>query len=235
LSASGQADPPPGVRRRAAIELSALAALTTLYLAVWPQRSPGVDPGMALAALVAVGLTAPDTKARFWGVPQSSARERARRAWVATAWLTLPGLLGFGLLGAWDAYSAQQHWGDVARRLCRTRVAVATVLYIPWALVQQILFQFYLLGRLRALWPSVAPLGLAVLNGLLFGAVHLPDWDQALLAASGGTVWSYVYCRYRSLLPIALSHALLGAAYFYWVRDHDLLRAIRWSETPAGP
>jgi hypothetical protein len=29
--------------------------------------------------------------------------------------------------------------------------------------------------------------------------------------------------RDRQLLPIALSHAVLGTTYFYWVRDQDLI------------
>jgi hypothetical protein len=39
-----------------------------------------------------------------------------------------------------------------------------------------------------------------------------------------GVVWSSFYLRDRFLPPIALSHAVLGTTYFYWVRGQDLLR-----------
>jgi hypothetical protein len=41
-----------------------------------------------------------------------------------------------------------------------------------------------------------------------------------------GTVWSLIYYRWRALLPLAASHALLGTALHYWVFGNDLLE--RW-------
>lgn len=62
------------------------------------------------------------------------------------------------------------------------------------------------------------------MNGLAYGAVHVPEWDVALVTVAGGVVWSHAFQRDRSVLPIALSHALLGSAYFYWVRHSDAVR-----------
>jgi len=39
-----------------------------------------------------------------------------------------------------------------------------------------------------------------------------------------GSAWSWYYLRDRSLLPIAFSHAVLGATSFYWVRGQDLVQ-----------
>ena len=62
---------------------------------------------------------------------------------------------------------------------------------------------------------------MSLVNGLLLGAAHLPDWDLVLVTI---VAWSWYYFRDRSLLPIAGSHAVLGPAYFYWVRGQDLIR-----------
>jgi membrane protease YdiL (CAAX protease family) len=80
--------------------------------------------------------------------------------------------------------------------------------------------------RLRVLLPSLPPLGLAAVNGLVFGAVHLPSWELAVATAVAGTVWSQAYQRDRVLLPIAFSHALLGTAYFAWVLHSGFVGAI---------
>jgi membrane protease YdiL (CAAX protease family) len=64
------------------------------------------------------------------------------------------------------------------------------------------------------------------MNGILFGAVHLPAWDVALVAMVGGAVWSSSYDRHRSLPPLALSHGILGATYFSWVRDGAFVIAL---------
>jgi hypothetical protein len=43
------------------------------------------------------------------------------------------------------------------------------------------------------------------------------------LTLLAGAVWAALYYRYRRLLPLAVSHALLGATLHYWVLGHDLL------------
>jgi membrane protease YdiL (CAAX protease family) len=65
-----------------------------------------------------------------------------------------------------------------------------------------------------------------VLTGLGYGAVHLPDWEVALLAGAAGILWSFAYQRDRVLLPIACSHAILGATYFSWVRGGGISLAL---------
>jgi len=102
----------------------------------------------------------------------------------------------------------------------------ALVFFTPCAALQQMLFQFYLLGRLRVLIPASPPLTLAAMNGVLFGAVHLPDVELTVLTSVGGAVWSWYYLRDRCLAPIAVSHAVLGTTYYYWIRGDDLL--LRW-------
>ena len=43
--------------------------------------------------------------------------------------------------------------------------------------------------------------------------MHLPDvWTAAVTFASG-MAWSFIYYRYRLLLPLAFSHAALGSAF----------------------
>jgi hypothetical protein len=39
----------------------------------------------------------------------------------------------------------------------------------------------------------------------------------------GGMFWSYSYHRDRYVLPIAVSHAVLGTTFYYWVLGKDLM------------
>jgi uncharacterized membrane protein YjjB (DUF3815 family) len=57
--------------------------------------------------------------------------------------------------------------------------------------------------------------------------VHGTDIWIVLAAALGGTLWSLLYLRYRRLWPLAVSQAMLGAAFYYWVYGYDL--GSRWS------
>ncbi|HEV8674038.1 MAG TPA: CPBP family glutamic-type intramembrane protease [Methylomirabilota bacterium] len=214
---------PLTLRRWTVVELGILGALTALYLRLWPYRPPGVDPSLALVGVGLVWLFARPDGIRL-GAALGPAMERLRAGAVTMAWFTLPVVLAFGVFGGWQAYAVHHDWAAIGHRLFTPRFFVTLALYLPWALVQQTLFQCYLLGRLRRLAPAASPLALAALNGLFYGAVHLPDWEIALVTIAGGVVWTYAYQRHRSVLPIAVSHAVLGSTYFYWVRHRHVVR-----------
>jgi len=101
------------------------------------------------------------------------------------------------------------------------RILLAVAFYLPWALLQQTLFQFYLFGRLLTLLP---PRLAVTCTALAYGLVHLPDPVLSTCAAMAGIFWSCVYNRHRRLLPLAFSHACLGGAFHYWVYGLDLAR-----------
>ena len=80
-----------------------------------------------------------------------------------------------------------------------------------------------MLGRLLALFPKVPPLALAAVTGVVYALVHLPDLWTTLVTIVGGGVWSWLYYRYRTLLPLACSHAALGSAFYCWVFGQDII------------
>jgi membrane protease YdiL (CAAX protease family) len=102
---------------------------------------------------------------------------------------------------------------------------VVFLLYLPWALLQQFLLQFYLLGRLLILLP--APVAVFV-TGIAYSLVHLPEVGVALATAPAGIFWTFLYRRDRVLLPLGLSHALVASTFYYWVCGRDLFMA--WKE-----
>src|SRR5688572_11743951 len=79
------------------------------------------------------------------GRPAFPALTRMRRGSVTMLRFTRPVLLAFALFAIWDAYSARNLWQDVLGRLFTPRLFLLLLLYIPWAMIQQTLFQFYLL------------------------------------------------------------------------------------------
>jgi len=224
LYPDGMPHPSRQERRRILLELAVLVLLTGLYLGFMPKRPLGLDVGMALVGMGLVGLLAKETSQRLWGSPASPEFERVRRCTLAMFLVTVPTVLIFLLYGIWDSYHARHLWGDVARRLFNRRFFATLLLYVPWALVQQQLFQFYLLGRLRALLPYASPLFLSIVNGVLYGLMHLPEWPVTLVTMTGGVVWSYSYYRDRYVLPLALSHALVGSTFYYWAYEVDIFQ-----------
>lgn len=100
---------------------------------------------------------------------------------MITSGVTACGVLGVLALGMGIAY-AQGGWEEILKRIFTWHLFPAIGLYFPWAMLQQTLFQFYLLGRLRVALPSSSPLPAIALTGIGYALVHLPDLELVLKA-----------------------------------------------------
>src|SRR5580765_2285730 len=214
------------VRKKVALELGIIAALTAIFLFLFPRRSPLVDVALAGFALLCLALSASYTKKVVWAVsPPPITENRFKRCIAVTLWVTIPTALVFILIGMFLGYR-EGGWPAVTSRVFNWRILAAFGCYLPWALMQQTLFQFYLLGRLLALFPTSKPLPAIFITGVSFSLVHLPDVWTTLVTAVAGVGWTFIYYRYRLLLPLAFSHAALGSAFYYAIFGHDL--AAEW-------
>ena len=232
---NGLPHPPPALRVRMAIELAVILALTGIFLYVTTtlkMRSTPLYFGMALIGFALIGMNRQETLDKVWGPPDYPEFDRLRRAAVNVSLFTIPPMLLFLLWGAlgryygWNLFNGTLDF-TTATPMFSKHFFIALIVYIPWAMLQQTLFQFYLLGRFRALMPFASPIFLSMVNGILYGLVHLgPSWPEVgvtLVTILGGIFWSYSYYRDRYVLPIAVSHALLGSTFYYWIYGRDLV------------
>lgn len=214
-------------QQRAACELLIVGLLSAAFVALVPSRPIYVDAALGLLGVSLVLLNATYTRTEVWGRFPVDMSQRSRgRGLFVTMGLTAGAMLLFLLIGIVIGYQ-EAGWPGAAARILHPNLILAFLLYLPWAFLQQTLFQFYLLGRLRVLCPTHHPLVPSALCGLIFGAVHAPDMGTVALTALGGTAWSALYPRYRRLWPLAVSHALVATTFYYWVYGIDL--AHRWS------
>ncbi len=213
------------LKRRLLTELLLLGVLTIIFLVVFPKRSIYIDGLLALFALSLITLNARFTKNSVWVQfpPKDDLGTRKRRSYILAATFTIPAILAFAGIGLTLGYR-EFGWEGAWTRLSNWHLPVAFLLYLPWALLQQFLFQFYLLGRLLTLFPS--PVAVFA-TGMAYSLVHLPEVSIALATAPAGIFWTFLYCRDRVLLPLGLSHALLGSTFYYWVYGRDLFMAWR--------
>ena len=195
-------------------ECSVLLVASALFIAVGPKRID-IYVGLALLFTVYIGLSAGYIRQHIW----AQQPVRASQAWRQTMLLTIVAVLIFFIWG----------WQQ-GNRINGLTWLLTVAVYTPWAWIQQVLFQFYCLGRLRILLPQIPMVWLCGVNGVLYGLVHAPQWDIVLLTVPAGFAWSYIYSRHRALLPLAVSHACLGASYYLAVRGDELLQ--RWLMLP---
>jgi Type II CAAX prenyl endopeptidase Rce1-like len=206
------------LRRSVALELAALAALTALFVATFRVRPPYADFALAAAAVVLIVASAGRSR-RLWSLAPAATADAGRRAWLACGAFTAAALIGLAATAVVVASESGLPWQP---RFTNWHMLVALALYFAWALLQQYIFQFYLLGRLVNLTKTQVAIPVAA---CAFAAVHFPRWPVMLVTLLAGAFWSFGYYRWRRLLPLAASHAILGAALHYWVFGHDLLEA----------
>jgi len=202
--------------RSVLIELAAIGAAAVVFVATFQVRPPYLDFVLAAAAVALIVLSTARSR-RLWALARSADPTGVRGAWIAALAFT-------ALVLAVIAIFVMRAAGiPAAERFGNWHILVVAALYFPWALLQQYIFQFYWFGR----WLRLVPVAVAVaLTAVAFAAVHFPRWPVMAVTLIAGTAWSLIYYRWRSVVPLALSHALLGTALHYWVFGNDLLE--RW-------
>lgn len=203
-------------KRRVLIEFACLVLGTLLYFFIVP-RNTKIDMAFGLLGFLLVLASIKETRDKFWDSPLVPFQDRNKHAFYLTAMISIPVFALFALIGFGQNYYFAGRWEIALKDLFTFRLLISLPIYVLWALVQQFLLQFYLLSRLRVLFSGMPVFVLIGINGIFFSLVHIPDWDIVALTIVAGAVWSYIYLKDRCLLPLALSHAILGATYFNWV------------------
>lgn len=181
-----------GTRPRAALELALLLAVPVALLAAgWPGDNLPTTILVVFLLALATAVALPDPTPGWQFVGDA----RARRAAAVFTLLAGGALLALGL---WLADA------DTARSLDPERFWR----YPLWAALQQWLLMRGIAPRTRRVTGSDA-LG-ALLAGALFALLHLPNFGLMVATFVGGSVWAWFGYRYRALLPLIVSHALLG-------------------------
>jgi hypothetical protein len=205
--------------RSVALELVGIGAAAIVFVATVRVRPPYLDFVLAAAAVALIVGSAARSR-RIWTLAQSVDPRGARGAWQAALGFTA---LALAVLAAAAVLVARASGVALADRFGNWHMLAAAPLYFGWALLQQYIFQFYWLGR----WLQLVPAWAAVaVTALAFSAVHYPRWPVMAVTLVACTAWSLVYLRWRTLLPLVISHGLLGTALHYWVFGNDLLE--RW-------
>ena len=205
--------------RSVALELAAIGIAAIVFVATFQVRPPYLDFVLAAAAVALIVFSAARSR-RLWTLARSVDPLGARGAWFAALVFTAAALVALALAAILVARAGGT---PPLERFGNWHMLAAAALYLPWALLQQYIFQFYWFGR----WLQLIPAPVAVaLTAVAFAAVHFPRWPVMAVTLVAGTVWALIYLRWRRLLPLAVSHALLGTALHYWVFGNDLLE--RW-------
>jgi hypothetical protein len=205
--------------RSVILELAGIGAAAVVFVATFQVRPPYLDFALAAVAVALIVLSAARSR-RLWALARSIDATDVRGAWLAALAFTAAALVALAVAAVLVARAAGT---PPLERFGNWHMLAAAALYLPWALLQQYLFQFYWFGR----WLRVVPLAAAVvLTAVAFAAVHFPRWPVMSVTLVAGVAWSLIYYRWRTLLPLAVSHALLGTALHYWVFGNDLLE--RW-------
>lgn len=98
-------------------------------------------------------------------------------------------------------------------------------LYVLWALAQQVILGPLVSDYLHKKGGLSAGF-VALLCGVLFAMLHVPNQMLMLATFTGGLLWSYSWLKYRNIYANTFSHALL-ALLFYQIMPAELLGTAR--------
>lgn len=94
-------------------------------------------------------------------------------------------------------------------------------LYVLWALAQQVILGPLVsdyLHQKAGLSTGIT----ALLCGVLFALLHVPNQMLMLATFCGGLLWSFTWLRYRNIYANAISHALLALLFYQAMPAHLL-------------
>ncbi|MBN2489220.1 MAG: CPBP family intramembrane metalloprotease [Planctomycetes bacterium] len=194
--------------RRAALELGAVMLTGALHL-LFEEVLHAKGPFIALAlvgwsAYLGLALRRHRGQLAQWGLRLDGLARDSR-------WPGLVLVCGAGALVAVGACrgTLRLSW----------HMAPLLVLYPIWGLAQQFLVQAMVARNLR-LWIA-SPVVVTLIAAALFGASHWPD--RFLMAATFALalLFTPLYLRRRSLLPLGVAHGWLGVLAYYWLLGRD--------------
>jgi len=220
---SRHANPP--TRASVLLELGIVGTLAALFVIFFSGRPGYVDVALGLIAVALIAASTNRSRA-IWRRMRRPSSEHVGGSGMASRRLlifTVSVAVAFLLIGVLRGYG-ENGWLGAWQRVGNWHLLAACALYFPWALLQQFVFQFYLLGRLLwllAYWPAV------IITAFAYSAVHYPRVPVMIGTVFAGVIWAATYYRNGKLLPLALSHAILGSTLHYWVFGRDL--AVLWT------
>jgi len=199
---------PPNDKRRAALEVAAVLLTGAVHLVFeegFHLKAPFII-GAVLGWGLYLGLTIRRSPGvlKEWGIRIDGLRHHAR-------W---PGLVVLG--GA----AALAIAGAVRGRLVFSwHMPPLLALYPIWGTLQQFMLQA-MVSRNLGTWLA-SRWSITAVTAVLFGAVHWPD--RFLM---GGTfvlalLFTPIYLRERSILPLGVAHGWLGVLAYYWLLGRD--------------
>ena len=99
---------------------------------------------------------------------------------------------------------------------------VSILFYPLWGVIQQFIFQSFFHTRLIKL--GTAPLSI-LLVAFTFAVVHLPSIKLVFITFIGGLISSFIFLKQPNIIPLGISHGILGAIYYYLILEKDVLKS----------
>lgn len=133
-------------------------------------------------------------------------REHLGRASLWTACIFGPPLLALIAYAAWKGIQPPAHF------------YYTLMLYPLWGVLQQLVFQGFVLENFRRLGAGPWSIPLAA---LVYALVHWPSPFMLWATGLAGIGFSLIYYFQRNVVPIGIAHGLLGACLFYLYLGRD--------------
>jgi membrane protease YdiL (CAAX protease family) len=194
----------PGSTNKRILALQVAFAYTSLLITLWtPRAAQGPWVLLTACSVALFTLTVPydyDQLGLRWG------NARTTTAIIITAAMLAAAVILIGHLAGVVTNFA--HWGSWK----------GPVGYFIWAVVQQFLLQSFFFIRLESIFGAGKPAVGA--TAILFTVAHIPNPVLTAVTLGAGLATCEAFRRWRAILPLGLSHAMIGLALAVSIPDH---------------
>ncbi len=96
-------------------------------------------------------------------------------------------------------------------------------LYLIFGLIQQLLFQYVFLETLNFLLNNF--LISVFVSAIYYSLFHTKRGIEFFIFTLGtGLIWSTIYLKYGNIIPLIISHAILGTVYYTWIFKGEAIK-----------
>lgn len=144
---------------------------------------------------------------KYWGLSLSNAKPLFKI--VASV-----GVVLIAVIVIYGVYIEPIHWS--------VHILFVLLVYPIWGLIQQFLIMSLFAGNIHDFrGKNTGGMITVLLTSILFSIVHYPSFPLMFATLVMAIIYSYLFLKYRNIIPLGLFHGIIGGLFYYVILNRD--------------
>lgn len=144
---------------------------------------------------------------KYWGLSISNSKQLFKI--VASV-----GLVLIAVMVIYGVYIKPIQWS--------VNILFVLLVYPIWGLIQQFLTMSLFAGNIQDLQSKpTRNMSIILYTSILFSIVHYPSLHLMIATLIMAFIYSYLFLKYRNIIPLGLFHGIIGGLFYYVILNRD--------------